>query len=119
MVEEIMERLKFSKKESIPLIEITSRELSMDEIKGMNLDVNQNFFEIKVQDNGIGFDQKYAERIFNIFQRLHLKSEFEGTGIGLALCKKIALNHHGDLNAKESSESGAVFNIVLPAKQKR
>ena len=70
-----------------------------------------------IRDNGIGFKSEYADQIFNIFQRLHRKSEYDGTGIGLAMCKKICQNHHGEINAWGSSENGAVFNIFLPVKQ--
>ena len=68
-------------------------------------------------DYGIGFKTEHADWIFNIFQRLHRKSEYQGTGIGLGMCKKIIINHHGNINADGSSEAGAVFNILLPVQQ--
>jgi PAS domain S-box-containing protein len=71
---------------------------------------------IKVADNGIGFDEKYADRIFNIFQRLHGRNEYEGTGIGLAIVKKIAENHRGSITARSTPGEGSVFTIVLPVK---
>ncbi|TQV77857.1 sensor histidine kinase [Denitrobaculum tricleocarpae] len=73
--------------------------------------------EISVRDNGIGFAQEDAERIFSIFQRLHGRSEFDGTGIGLAICKKIVENHNGAIEAVSSLGKGAVFNIRLPTSQ--
>lgn len=109
--------LKFTKKEVKPLITISSRKLSKEDVSTANLDKSLTYFEIKFSDNGIGFEKEYAHQIFSIFQRLHRKSEYEGTGIGLAMCKKIALNHHGDINANESSKNGAVFKIILPEKQ--
>jgi light-regulated signal transduction histidine kinase (bacteriophytochrome) len=75
---------------------------------------DDRYWKIEVSDNGIGFDQVYAERIFELFQRLHGKSEYEGTGIGLAICKKIVQNHNGFINATGQMDTGAVFNIYLP-----
>jgi signal transduction histidine kinase len=69
---------------------------------------------IQVRDNGIGFEQQYAGQIFSIFQRLHRKAQYSGTGIGLALCKKIVENHGGQIFATSSPGEGANFHIVLP-----
>jgi light-regulated signal transduction histidine kinase (bacteriophytochrome) len=74
----------------------------------------RNHWHIQVTDNGIGFDSKHAEQIFSIFQRLHRKSEYSGTGIGLALCKKIVQNHHGEIYATSESGLGSTFHILLP-----
>lgn len=71
-------------------------------------------YEIIVTDNGIGFEQKYTDRIFNIFQRLHGRSEYEGTGIGLAICRKIVERHHGKISATSKPNQGATFTITLP-----
>lgn len=73
--------------------------------------------EIRVNDNGIGFDMKYAERIFGIFQRLHTRAEYEGTGIGLATCRKIVERHGGTITALSSPGEGATFVIDLPVRQ--
>ncbi|RAJ01626.1 phospho-acceptor domain-containing protein [Chitinophaga skermanii] len=75
------------------------------------------FCRITVEDNGIGFEQAYAERIFLIFQRLHGVSEYQGTGIGLAICKKIISAHHGYISAYGYQGKGAVFVVMLPFKQ--
>jgi signal transduction histidine kinase len=72
---------------------------------------------IIVEDNGIGFDEKYLDRIFTIFQRLHGRNEYEGTGIGLAVCRKIAERHGGDITAKSAPGHGATFIVTLPVKQ--
>ena len=72
---------------------------------------------IMVKDNGIGFSKEYAEKIFALFQRLHGRSEYEGTGIGLAVCRKITDRHGGNIVAKSSEGDGATFIITLPVKQ--
>jgi light-regulated signal transduction histidine kinase (bacteriophytochrome) len=72
-------------------------------------------FEIRVSDNGIGFDEKYLDRIFNVFQRLHGRDQFEGTGIGLAVCRKIAERHGGTITAHSREGAGATFVVTLPA----
>jgi PAS domain S-box-containing protein len=74
--------------------------------------------ELKIQDNGIGFDEKYLDRIFTIFQRLHGKSQYEGTGVGLAVVRRIVERHHGQITAKSALGKGATFIITLPVKQK-
>lgn len=76
-----------------------------------------DYCRITIEDNGIGFDQAYAERIFLIFQRLHGMSEYTGTGIGLAICKKIVDSHHGFITANSHPGKGAAFVITLPLKQ--
>jgi PAS domain S-box-containing protein len=69
---------------------------------------------LNVADNGIGFDEKYLDRIFTVFQRLHGRTEYEGTGVGLAICRKIAQRHGGDITATSAPGQGASFQIVLP-----
>jgi len=73
------------------------------------------YHQISVQDNGIGFDEMYLDRIFQVFQRLHGKSEFSGTGIGLAICERVVSNHGGIIDAESQPGQGATFNIYLPA----
>ncbi len=72
-----------------------------------------------MEDNGIGFDEKYLDRIFQPFQRLHGRSQYEGTGMGLAICRKIVERHGGTITAKSTPGKGATFIITLPVKQKR
>jgi light-regulated signal transduction histidine kinase (bacteriophytochrome) len=69
---------------------------------------------LTVSDNCIGFDEKYLDRIFNVFQRLHTRNEYEGTGMGLAIVKKIALYHGGDVTAKSKLGEGSTFIMTVP-----
>jgi signal transduction histidine kinase len=71
---------------------------------------------VEVADNGIGFDEKHADRIFQVFQRLHGRGEYEGTGVGLAICKKIADRHGGTITAHSAPGQGATFVVLLPAR---
>lgn len=77
----------------------------------------KNYYKITVQDNGIGFDDKYAEDIFRVFKRLHSYQEFEGTGVGLSICKKIVEKHNGFIKAESKIDSGSTFIIGLPEMQ--
>lgn len=82
-----------------------------------NLKASSKYYQIAFTDNGIGFSQSNSDQIFNIFQRLHTRQEYEGTGMGLAMCKKIAENHGGHIYAKSIIGHGATFVIILPATQ--
>jgi signal transduction histidine kinase len=95
--------LKYCKKEIPPQVHLDCQLLGSDQ------------WEITIEDNGIGFDEKYAERIFKPFERLHGKSEFEGTGMGLAICKKIVGLHGGKISVTSQPGIGSKFTLVLPA----
>jgi signal transduction histidine kinase len=69
---------------------------------------------VAVKDNGIGFDEKFNDKIFNIFQRLHGRTDYEGTGIGLAICRKIVNNHKGYITARSQENIGSEFIVILP-----
>ncbi|MBE9461437.1 hypothetical protein IEE83_06040 [Dyadobacter sp. UP-52] len=112
----ISNALKFKHPDIAPVIKISS-----DSIPSYQLPANVKpaksalrYYRIEVADNGIGFDQKYADRIFQVFQRLHGRSEFAGTGIGLAICEKVASNHGGAISATSQPGNGATFIIYLP-----
>jgi two-component system CheB/CheR fusion protein len=113
----ISNSLKFSKEGVPPVISITYREFPEKEIeKYAKLEIAISYVEIIFRDNGIGFEQKYADQIFTIFQRLHNKESYSGTGIGLALCKKIIENHQGEIFVWSKENEGTVFHIILPLK---
>lgn len=86
------------------------------EIKDLDLLKDTTYCHITYSDNGIGFDQQYSDKIFEIFQRLHGKTDYPGTGIGLAIIKRIVENHKGDITAEGRSGKGATFNIYIPTK---
>ena len=103
--------LKFRKPDVPPVVEITLGVVP-DEIKEQLS--GEDFFCLEVRDNGIGFDNKYTDKIFQIFQRLHGRSEYVGTGVGLAICRKIAERHGGVIEAHGELGKGSVFSIYLP-----
>lgn len=112
----ISNALKYCKKNISPVVNIRS-EMPNVLPEANTKPIENRFCRIYVQDNGIGFDQKYSEEIFGMFKRLHLNSEYEGTGIGLALCKKIVEEHNGYISAKSKLNEGSTFIISLPVKQ--
>jgi signal transduction histidine kinase len=111
----ITNSLKFAKKGTPPVIKIYAETVKGREMPGMQEKLAENtFYRIYVQDNGIGFDSKYADDIFVVFKRLHSYHEFEGTGIGLSLCKKIVETHKGMITAESVLGQGSTFIITLP-----
>jgi len=101
----ISNALKFQKKDISPVVRITSSN-----------DGSGNW-EIRIVDNGIGFDSQYADQIFKMFKRLHGRADFSGTGIGLAICEKIVMFHNGKIAVKSEIGEGTTFTITLPEKQ--
>ncbi len=107
--------LKFRKKEGHPDVTITAEKVAASELSfAGKKDDAQFYYLITVSDNGIGFDQKYAEDIFVVFKRLHSYHEFEGTGVGLSICKKIVDKHHGTISAESKLGDGSIFRIAIP-----
>jgi light-regulated signal transduction histidine kinase (bacteriophytochrome) len=106
--------LKYSKAGVPPEITITSSVICGDQTP-LNLPPDKQYHLVEVKDNGIGFDQEYAERIFQMFHRLHGRSEYSGTGIGLAIAKKVVENHQGFIWAEGKPGESATFRVLLPA----
>ena len=106
--------LKFHRADVPPQVKISGQIVSGDDRPAI---ANQGtFYRLTVQDNGIGFDNKNAEKIFKVFQRLHGRSEYDGTGIGLAVCRRIAERHGGTITAQSTPNEGAAFTVYLPVK---
>jgi signal transduction histidine kinase len=107
--------IKFRKNDQPLVIQIEACTIDAQNIPVLAEDKAGNYYHISISDNGIGFEQVYNEKIFELFQRLHGKNEYAGTGIGLAICKKIVTNHKGYISATAVPGQGARFNIYLPA----
>lgn len=113
----ISNALKYSKTGIDPKITIAYEVLPELYKKENNLNIGSTFIKITISDNGIGFSQEYAEQIFNIFQRLHGNDKFAGTGIGLAMCRKILQNHKGLISAESQEGVGTIFTLLMPQVQ--
>ncbi|MDZ4047260.1 MAG: ATP-binding protein, partial [Pseudoxanthomonas sp.] len=100
--------LKFRSPDRAPLVKVSATETVLDGAPA---------WEIRVDDNGIGFDPKYVDKIFGPFQRLHARQEYAGTGIGLAIVRRIAERHRGTIRAEGRPGEGATFILLLPARQ--
>ena len=103
--------LKFQAPGNKPVVKVSGRKFTSGS--------GEEFCELTVQDNGIGFDEQYAEKIFAVFQRLHGRGEYEGTGIGLAVCRRITDRHQGTIVARSQPGKGASFIVTLPLRQTR
>ncbi len=110
----ITNALKYHKANESPSIQIDA--IGADNAAA---DAEEDWCEVHVRDNGIGFDERYTDRIFNMFQRLHGRDEFEGTGIGLAMCRKIAIRHGGEITARSQPGEGSTFIVKLPRAQRK
>ncbi|KAF2516718.1 sensor histidine kinase [Flavobacterium foetidum] len=106
--------IKFSKKEEPLQIEIRSKFIARNTVQIEKLSPQHDYCHISFGDNGIGFEPEHSEKIFGVFQKLHGKDIYEGTGIGLAIVKKIVENHNGHISATGEPMRGAVFNIYIP-----
>jgi PAS domain S-box-containing protein len=108
--------LKFYRENELPFVRIYSQIIGQERESAEN-SVSAALCQITVEDNGIGFDQKYRDRIFQVFQRLHGRSEYKGTGMGLAICRKIAERHGGSITTESMPGQGAKFIVTLPVNQ--
>jgi PAS domain S-box-containing protein len=106
--------LKFRRPEEPPVVKVSAKLYSGHRPGSASDAPDEALCELTVSDNGIGFDEKYVDRIFNVFQRLHTRNEYEGTGMGLAIARKIALYHGGDITAKSKPGQGSTFIMTLP-----
>ena len=106
--------LKFARSDTPSVIEVVANILH-----GPTGEQDGEIVELVIKDNGIGFDQEHTDRIFNTFTRLHARDKYEGTGLGLALCRKIVERHHGSISATGEKDMGATFTIRLPRRQDR
>ncbi|WP_421824257.1 ATP-binding protein [Flagellimonas oceanensis] len=111
----ISNSLKYHSSEEAPKISIKSEQVAWDTIEAQFFKSAKIYHKITYTDNGIGFDNKNADKIFEVFQRLHPKTKYSGTGIGLAICKKIVENHRGYIHASGELGKGSVFTIYLPS----
>lgn len=111
----ISNSLKFSNPLRPPYIQITGKIVTGDAMTTKQLTAGVAYCHLSVKDNGIGFEPQFSELIFEVFQRLHSKEVYPGTGIGLAIVKKIVDNHHGMITATSELDKGATFDIYIPA----
>jgi len=100
-----------------PHIRVESRALTEEEKLKYNITRPGTYYKIAITDNGIGFEQEYAELIFGVFQRLNAKSDYAGSGIGLATCKKIADRHGALIMAEGQLGKGSTFTLIMPERQ--
>lgn len=110
----ICNSLKFSKPDHHTFINITANMTSAFELKGSRFPANTKICHLTITDNGIGFDPVYNEKIFELFQRLHGKDQYSGTGIGLSIVKRIVENHNGIITARGELNKGATFDMYIP-----
>src|SRR5688572_12377916 len=114
----ISNAIKFRKKDVAPVVEIKAEKIPHPQVKDVVGHVNGSpYYKITISDNGIGFDEKYASEIFMVFKRLHSYHDFEGTGVGLSLCKKIVEKHNGYISANSKLDVGSIFTIQIPENQ--
>ena len=106
--------IKYSRPGIPPHILISGSQINGFEIKNLGARVDCTYCHISIADNGIGFDMEFKDKIFQIFQRLHSNTEYSGTGIGLAIVKKIVENHNGIITASGAENQGAIFDIYIP-----
>ncbi|MFN0119417.1 MAG: sensor histidine kinase [Blastocatellia bacterium] len=107
--------LKFQRPDIPPVVRVSARVHQEETAAGAAPEGEGRLFcELRVADNGIGFDEKYLDRIFTVFQRLHTRDKYEGTGVGLSVCRRIAERHGGTITAESAPDQGAVFIVTLP-----
>jgi len=114
----ISNAVKFRKEDIEPIVYIEAKKVNgSDHPQPVSLNGAHKYYKVSITDNGIGFDPKYSDEIFMVFKRLNSYHEFEGTGVGLSICKKIVEKHHGSIKAQSEPGKGSTFSFVLPEKQ--
>ena len=113
----ISNAIKFRKNDSASIISIKCAQADASDFSKLPLVKDTDYLKIIIQDNGIGFEQEFSEKIFTIFQRLNGKAEYAGSGVGLAICKKIVDNHQGFIFANSEADKGSTFTVLLPQSQ--
>ncbi|HET7898619.1 MAG TPA: ATP-binding protein, partial [Flavisolibacter sp.] len=109
--------MKYGRPGVPPVVTISSQETNGAR-SGFNVapdDLQKNFYLLEINDNGIGFELEYADKIFNVFTRLHGNNEYSGTGVGLAIVRKVVENHHGYIGVESTPGEGTTFRVLLPA----
>ena len=106
--------LKFHREGEVPMVRVNGQVLNGHEARFEGEAPAVNRAQITVEDNGIGFDAKHADRVFGAFQRLHSKSDYEGNGIGLSIARKIVWRHGGDITVESTPQQGSTFTVTLP-----
>tara|TARA_R110000868_G_scaffold52107_5_gene164878 strand:+ start:3094 stop:4893 length:1800 start_codon:yes stop_codon:yes gene_type:complete len=112
----ISNSLKYSQEDVAPIISIFSEEIDENEVYNNEIISNEDYYKIVIKDNGIGFKQEYAEKIFILFQRLETGAKYSGTGLGLAICKRIVENHDGFIKVVSEPNVGSEFSVYIPKK---
>lgn len=110
--------LKFHRPDEAPVVKVHGELLGVPGGRRGNSTVGRSC-RVIVEDNGVGFDEKYRDRIFNVFQRLHRRGQYEGTGMGLAICRKIVERHGGEISAKSTPGRGSRFIVTLPVAHRK
>ncbi|HEY4154796.1 MAG TPA: ATP-binding protein, partial [Puia sp.] len=105
---------KYHHRDRKPVIQITCEKEFHTFVTESDTDSTAPYYKITVQDNGIGFEPEFAQKIFELFHRLHPREEYSGTGVGLAICKRIVQNHKGFIEAASLPDQGSAFTIYLP-----
>jgi signal transduction histidine kinase len=117
--------LKFRRKEGQPEVKVSCQvvtdpaqvKIPKLPLRDFSISPKNPYCLLRVEDNGIGFDEKYVDKIFVVFQRLHGRGVYEGTGVGLAICRKIVLRHGGEITASSQPGKGSTFVVLLPIRQ--